>query len=1208
MSHAWDHPGIDVMCSSCSTPAPGGARFCGQCGSALPTPCPQCAELADPGTAFCTACGEPLQTPATQVPSLSGPQEERRWVSVLAVDLVGFSASAQTLEPEDLQAAQRSFFSVVAAAVLKTGGVVAKRIGDAVVAVYGAPTAHENDPDRAVAAALETQTALATHVIPGGRPLVARAGVSTGEAIVTFEPDSDVPQVAGEVLTRAMALQAAAPPGGVLVGRQTHRMTAPRVLYAEHEPLRVGSEGESETVWVAQGFAASVRRSGETLPLVGREPELGLLVSSVRRVMQERRGQLVTLVGEPGIGKSRLTRALFEHLDSPATPALVRWRVGQCLPYGEGVTYWALSSIVKAQASILESDNGAVARAKLDLSVDRVLPRTTGPETAAQVKERLAALLGLPGAGSDPSDDVEGSHAAWRRYLLGLAEDTPTVLVLEDLHAADDGLLQFLRTLVEGATSSPLLVLCTARPELMERRSDWLAGLRDAMTITLTPLAEPETVSVLARLLGEVELPEPLLRRMLDRVGGNPLYAEEYVRMLADSGVLHRSEHGEGFALGGSVDILADLPLPDSVQGVVDSRLDLLSAAERSVVSAAAVVGEIFWEGAVAAVADADRDEVLRCLEALERREVVRQSLSSSVEGEHQFAFRHVLVRDAAYSRIPRSVRVVQHRRCADWIEHLARERGADLAELRAHHRTTAYEQAAVRGADLEPYAKPAREALTSAAEHALRLHAVSAAHGFARRAVMLWYGHEDDAGALQATLLEMNLAFLDDPHAFYTEGGPAKLEETAEKLLALGDRAGAARAEGLLGQAEWYRRGTAGLADKHLQRAVDLMAEEPASEQSATALAELGRYRMLNHQYAEAVALSDRAMAVARPLGLVEVEANALITAGTARYSLGDPLGIVQQEEALRLARQHNLRALQRAANNLAATMQEEGRLRRSYELIEESARAARGWGLSLTTRADDSEIALMAWYDADWDRLVSHTEAFLATAGEEAQQWETHLVALASVVHTMRRQPIPEHLERVLERSRHTAFPAIVRSSLVLLGAARLLEGRVEEAEAMFEELIRNCQGNLRGNVREWASSAVMLSSFLGGGRLEQIRDVFATLEPKTPWIVAADHMALSLLASADGKHHDATEHAIEAVTLYERIGDASTVTWARIRLARAAFAAGDLVRSREQSDLVRAFVAKSGATRFLDYLPDQEVIALEVSSPDAPVPAHH
>jgi hypothetical protein len=268
---------------------------------------------------------------------------------------------------------------------------------------------------------------------------------------------------------------------------------------------------------------------------------------------------------------------------------------------------------------------------------------------------------------------------------------------------------------------------------------------------------------------------------------------------------------------------------------------------------------------------------------------------------------------------------------------------------------------------------------------------------------------------------------------------------------------------------------------------------------------------------------------------------------------------------------------------------MQEEGRLRRSYELIEESARATRGWGLSLTTRADDSEIALMAWYDGDWDRLLAHTEAFLASSGEEAQQWETHLVALASVVHTMRGLPVPEHLEAVLERSRRTAFPAIVRSSLVLLGAARYLDGQVEEAQELFDELLRNAEQNLRGNVREWASSAVMLAAFLGGGRLEAIRARFAMLEPRTPWVVAADEMALSFLASAEDKHHDAMEHAAEAVTLYERIGDASTVNWSRIRLVRTAFAAGDLVRSREQRALLEEFCERTGAVRFLDYLPE-------------------
>lgn len=1089
---------------------------------------------------------------------------------------MGFSATAQALDPEDLQAMQREFFDLVSSAVHHAGGTIAKRIGDAVVAVFGAPTAHENDPYRSVRAGLDVQAALAGHTTPHGRPLVARAGVSSGEALVSFEFDE--PRVAGEVLSRAMGMQASAPPGGVLVGPKTHRATSAAIEYDHHGPVLLTGHPAPLDSWLALGLKARSGQLPDALPLVGREPELGLLVSGLRRAMQERRGQLVTLVGEPGLGKSRLTRALLEHTDSPATPTLVRWRVGSCLPYGEGVSYWALGQVVKAQAQILDSDSSALARHKLDSSVDALFGRSASSEVVSQIKERLAALLGLPGATGDLADDVDASHAAWRRYLIALAEDAPTVLVLEDLHWADDGFLNFLRSLVENAASVPLLVLATARPELFERRADWVSGLGDAMTITLTPLSESETSTVLARLLGDTVLPEPLQRRLLNLVNGNPLYAEEYVRMLTDSGVLTEA----------SQDLLADLPLPDSVQGVVASRLDLLTAAERSVVSAAAVVGETFWEGAIAAVADANRGQVLTCLEALEQREVVRRLRRSTVAGEQEFAFRHVLVRDAAYSRIPRSIRVVQHRRCADWLDSFSPERGDDVAELRAHHRTTAYELAAVLGADLEPYAHPARQALLTAAERALRLHAVGAALAFARRAVMLWYGHEDEPQALKASLLASELAFLDDPHEFYTDGGPARVQETAEKLLALGDRRGAAKAQVLLGQAEWYRGGGAELAARHLGRAVDLLAEEPASEQSASALAELGRLRMLSHQYADAVALSDRAMAIARPLGLLEVEANALITAGTARYSMGDPLGVVQQEEALRISRQHGLRALQRAANNLAATMQEEGRLRRSYELIEESARATRGWGLSLTTRADDSEIALMAWYDGQWDRLLEHTDAFLANAGAESQQWESHLVALAGIVRVLRGEPVPRELDEIVERARRSGFPALVRSALVHLGCCRFLLGNVTEAEELFDELMEQSTTTYRGSVREWLYPAVILGQFLGGGRVEQMEAKLSVLEPKTPWVLGAQHAARSFIACDNGKYLDAVEHATEAVAVYERIGDVSSTTFARARLAQSAYQAGDLVTAREQSAIVREFIERNHASVFGSYLP--------------------
>ena len=1098
-------------------------------------------------------------------PTLPGPEEERRNVSVLAVDLVGFSSTSQQLDPEDLRASQLTFFSVVTTAVHNLGGTVAKRIGDAVVAVFGAPTAHENDPYRAVRTGLVVQEELAAAAYPDGSPMVARAGVATGEALVSFEGDE--PQVAGEVLSRAMLLQAQAPPGGVLLGPEAHRSIGTAIECTPHR------EGET---WLATGIALRNEQAADSLPLVGREPELGLLVSSLRRAMQERRGQLVTLVGEPGLGKSRLTRALFEHIDSPATPSLVRIRYGTCLPYGEGVSYWALGQVVKTQAQVLENDSSAEAVAKLAASVETLLVRT--PDQVPVVEERLAALLGLPGSGTDVSEDLAGSHAAWRRYLLALAEDAPTVLVFEDLHWADDGFLDFLKSLVQAATNVPLLVLATARPELGERRPDWFTGLGDGLTITLTPLSEPDTVTFLTRLLGDAVLPDPLQRRLVGLVAGNPLYAEEYVRMLTDSGVLQAR------------DLLPDMPLPDTVQGVVDSRLDLLTAAERSVVSAAAVVGESFWVGAVAAVADADRDVVVACLQSLDEREVLRRNPRSSVAGEDEYSFRHVLVRDAAYARIPRSLRVGQHRRCAEWLDELAAERGDDVAELRAHHRVTAYELAAVLGLPLEEYAAPARQALTTAAERALRLHALGAAHGFARRAVMLWYGQEEDVAALKAQLLASELGFLDDPHAFYEEGGPARVQETAERLLAAGDKRHAARAQILLGQVEWYRGGGGDLAARHLQRAVDLLSEEPASETFANALAELSRLRMLTHSYGEAMALADRTMAIARPLGLLEVEANALVTAGTARYNVGDPLGIVQQEEGLRLAREHNLRALQRAANNLATTMQEEGRLRRSYELIDESARATRGWGLSLTTRADDADMALMAWYDGDWDRLLKHAEAFLAETPAEARQWEAHLVAVMSTVRVLRGQPPAPELVEVVERGRRSGFPQLVRSALAHYGGCMYLLGDVAAATALFDELYEHTDQNPRGSAREWLYPAVLLGSFVGRDRLRLLAARLEELEPKTPWMVAANHIAASHLLDEEGRHADACGRVAQALEVYTGIGDASTVVFARVRLSRSAARGGFHDVVREQNALVREFIAANGARRFEEFLPPE------------------
>ena len=1162
--------GIEVFCLTCATAAPAGARFCGQCGTPLPVHCPACKEPADAGTAYCTVCGTALAAAPVPGRGLPGPGVERRLVSVLAVDIVGFSTMSTTLDPEDLHTAQQLFFDLVTTAVTGAGGTVVKRMGDAILAVFGVPITYDNDAYRAVRAGLQVQRDLSGRMLADGRPLLARAAVVTGEALVTFDEE---PTVAGDLLPGAMSLQQTAPPGGVVVADATYRRTALTIDYAPAE----GAAGDE--VHVALSLARRPEDIVDVLPQVGRESELGLLVGALRRVLSERHGHFVLLVGEPGLGKSRLTRALQEHVVSPATPTLIRWRVGYCPSYGEGSSYAALAEIVRSQAGILDSDNPAVARAKLDESVGALLRHD--PVALEQMTPRLAALLGLPGhpgSLSDTSDDLAASHSVWRRYLLALAADNPTVLVIEDLHWADNGLLDFLRSLMEHAGSVPLFVLTTTRPELFERRPDWVAGMYDAMTLTLLPLNPHELRTVLSRLVGAAPLPAALADRLLDLSAGVPLYVEEYVRMLIDSGALD---------VGGER-VLAELPLPETVQGVVDSRLDLLTVAERTVVSAAAVVGERFWEDAVAAVADADRSVVLSCLEALEEREVVRRSPRSSMAGQEEFSFHHVLVREAAYGRIPRSLRVGQHQRCADWLDGLAGDGSDNVAELRAYHRSTAHQLAVEIGLDPETYAVSARQALTVAAERSLRLHAISTAHRYARRAAALWSTTPELPGALKAELLALEVGFLDDPDAFYDDAGPARAERTAALLFAAGDRAGAARAKILLGQAAWFSGSGVEVASAHLSRAVDWLAEEPASELFASALAELGRLKMLTQHYTDAIAYCDRAMAIARPLGLLEVEANALITAGSARYSTGDPLGLVLQEQALELCRAKGLRGLQRAANNLAATMQEEGRLRRSYELIEESSAASRGWGLSFTTRADHSETALMAWYDGDWLRMLDATDQFLAEVGTEARKWESHLLSMACVVRVMQGQPMPIDLDELVAQCRDSGFPSLLRSALAHQGGVRFLLGDLDGATAAFEELYEHTTMIIRGASREWLYPAVLLGSFVGRPQLTRMKDRLEALEPKTPWLTAATDIAASHLLNDEGKHLDALERVRSAVDTYQAIGDHSSVLFARIRLTRCAAAAGELVLQREQSALVRQFTGRVGAVLLEQFLP--------------------
>ena len=528
-------------------------------------------------------------------------RQERKVVTVLFCDLVGFTSRVEEMDPEDVAALLGPYQARLKEELERYGGAVEKFIGDAVMALFGAPTAHEDDPERAVRAAL------AIRDFAVEEQLELRIGITTGEALINLDarPDAGETMATGDVVNTAARLQSAAPTNGVLVDERTYVATNETVEYREAEPVEAKGKARHVSVWEAAS-AAPLQERAHTTPLIGREGELAQLREALDRVREEQSPRLVTIVGPPGLGKSRL---LYEVSQADGW---LTWRRGRCLPYGDGVSFWALGEIVKGHAGIFESDRAEEAEVKLRAAVHD-----------PWVERHLRPLVGLGEPADSSGDRRAEAFAAWRRFLTTLAEERPLALVIEDIHWADDALLDFLASLVEWAQDATLLLLCTARPELQERRPAW-----GGTTISLAPLSHHETGRLLAA-LGRDDAPDELVVRM----AGNPLYAEQYARLLTE---------------GGSFD-----DLPRTVQGIIAARLDGLPPDDKALVQDASVVGSVFWSGALARLMGTDRWSVEERLLALERREPVRREQPSSVEGEEQYAFRHVLLRDVAYAEIP---------------------------------------------------------------------------------------------------------------------------------------------------------------------------------------------------------------------------------------------------------------------------------------------------------------------------------------------------------------------------------------------------------------------------------------------------------------------------------------------------------------------------------------------------------------------------
>ena len=715
--------------------------------------CPNCGEENPERARFCSSCGAALE----EAPRRAA--EERKVVSVLFVDLVGFTATSEKADPEDVRARLRPYHSRVKQEIERFGGTVEKFVGDAVMAVFGAPVSHEDDAERAVHAALRILAAI--DELNAEHPdleLAVRGAVNSGEAMVTLSarPAEGEGMVAGDVVNTAARLQQHAPVGGIVVGEGTYRVTRKLFEYEPLEPVTAKGKGEALQLWHATAprgrFGVDVEPIVQT-PLIGRDDDLALLQSTYARTLRDASTQLLTITGEPGVGKTRLTAEFRRWVDDQ--PEIVFWRQGRSLPYGEGITYWALGEMIKAQAGILESDSPEDAAAKLAVAVGEVAEDETEVDW---LEATLAPLVGA--SGTVTSSEREESFTAWRRFVEGIAAQRPLVLVFEDLHWADEALLAFIEHLVDWSTGVPLLVLCTARPELYERHAGWGGGKRNSNTVSLSPLAADDTARLLAALLHKAVLPADTQKRLLEQAGGNPLYAEEFVRMLTDQGVI-----GDG---GELVD--RDIRVPDTVQALIAARLDTLPPERKTLLHDASVVGKVFWTGIVAEMGDRDDSAARAGLHELARKELVRAARTSSVKDQAEYSFWHALVRDVAYSQIPRAERAQKHIAAAEWIERMAGERVTDHAELLAYHYTQALELTRAVGTTAgDELAQAAQRFLVLAGDRAMSLD-LEKAYSYYQRALELFGADELERGNVLMKLADTRQGTIEESQAALSE------------------------------------------------------------------------------------------------------------------------------------------------------------------------------------------------------------------------------------------------------------------------------------------------------------------------------------------------------------------------------------------------------------------------------------------------------
>jgi class 3 adenylate cyclase/tetratricopeptide (TPR) repeat protein len=880
---------------------------------------------------------------------------ERKVATVLFADLVDSTGLVASVDPEVVRGRVNRYFDVVSERIRAHGGTVEKFAGDAVMAAFGVPLAHEDDAERAVRAALE--------IVPSVEELrlSVRIGIESGEVVVE---DSESTFATGEAVNLAARLQQAAQPGEILLGPAARRLAAGAVEVDDVGPLEV--RGRPEPLWTARAIRAHDSTRVVATPFVGRQAELALLETSFARAVRDRRAQLVTIFGEPGLGKSRLVTEFVDGVERATTLS------GRTLPYGEGVTYWPLAAMIKASAAIGDDDPAADAFEKLRASCE-----------SEAVADLLAAALGVLGAAEGDRTPGELSWAALR-WAEQLAQGQPLVLVFEDIHWAEEPLLELVEQLARSLQDSPVLIVAVARPELLDTRPTWGGGIRNASAIDLLPLGDDESEELSNALLSRTDVTRIQRGLVLERAEGNPLFLEEIAHALRD-----------GRGLDG---------IPDSLQALIASRIDGVAADEKKLLQSAALIGRVFWRGALERLAP--DIEVVELLDRLVNREFVVAEERSSISGEHAYRFKHVLIRDVAYGGMSKARRAEEHRAFAEWVADRARD---ELAEIRAHH----LEQAAdllieLAGTIPEDLARSAAEALDEAGRRGLRRGALRSARRTLVRAVAIeptpdrrylaahaaWrladvptVGDEAEAALAEARAagrsdIEGRALVLLADLALHADGDVARAHDLADEALAIlpaDELAGLYDAHALITTIFWWLGNGEG-ATRHAEAMLELAHKAARPELESLAKTQLSAIAGVRGDVAGALVLLEQAESLAETSGSHEAMGYALAVHGRR-------FGEAESDDAERYLRRaleifDEIGAAGRhgwTLSNLASVYRQRGEIPLAEKTFREAVRRLRGTheqGYLAEAERGLAEVLVVQGKVDEADRLITEAE----------------------------------------------------------------------------------------------------------------------------------------------------------------------------------------------------------------------------------------